>query len=224
MTATHRTEAVFTSTAATYDPARAKLIPCFAEFYAAAISLLPEHTNHVLDLGAGTGLLAAFVRERFANAHLHMIDNSSAMLDQARARFSRDQETAFTLADYTVCPWGEKYDAIVSALSIHHLPDDAKRKLFARILAALKPGGVFINAEQILQPTPELESRARQDWLAEVRALGATEEQIAASLLRQTEDRCATIADQLRWLAAAGFTHPRCTFEQGRFAVLTAAR
>lgn len=223
MTST-RTEAVFSSTAATYDPARAKLIPCFSDFYGTAVALLPANTDHVLDLGAGTGLLSAFVRERFPNAYLHLIDNSEPMLTQAQQRFSRDQETAFTLGDYTTCPWGASYDAVISALSIHHLTDEAKRALFARILHALKPGGVLVNAEQILQPTPELEAAARLEWVAEVRALKATKQQIADSLFRQTEDRCATTDDQLAWMSHAGYTDIHCAFTEGRFAVLYGRR
>lgn len=217
-------EAVFSSTAATYDPARAKLIPCFAELYGTTVSLLPEGTDQVLDLGAGTGLLSAFVRERFPEAHLHLIDQSEPMLTQARQRFEHDPKAVFTLGDYTACPWRTSYDAVVSALSIHHLGDDRKRTLFARIHTALQPGGVFLNAEQILQPTTELEAEAKADWLVEVRGLGASEEQIADSLLRQTEDRCATVADQLQWMREAGFTQVRCAFLSGRFAVLYGAR
>jgi len=46
-------------------------------------------------------------------------------------------------------PW----DAIVSALAIHHLEDDGKRDLFARAHDALGDGGVFVNAEQVSGPT-----------------------------------------------------------------------
>ena len=153
------------------------------------------------------------------------MDSSEAMLAQARRRFWGDQETVFELADYTraVKPWGE-YDAVVSALSIHHLPDAEKQSLFRTILSALKPGGVFVNAEQILQRTEALEMAARAQWLEQVRALGATEEQIASSLLRQREDRCATVADQLQWMKEAGFRESSCEFAEERFAVLLGRR
>ena len=222
--ATHLTREVFDRTAATYDAARIRLIPCFHELYGTAVALLPETADHVLDLGAGTGLLSAFIRERFPNAYLHLIDNSKPMLDQARERFRRDQETVFQLGDYTEVIEARQYDAVVSALSIHHLSDEAKQRLFVMIHASLKPGGLFINAEQILAPTPEREAEVKAEWLAEVRALGATEEQIEASLLRQTEDRCATVRNQLGWVAAAGFRDVRCAFAQGRFAVLCGTR
>ena len=223
MTAT-RTEAVFSATASTYDPARAKLIPCFADFYAAAVAALPATAKNVLDLGAGTGLLSAFIRERLPTACIHLVDNSEPMLQQARERFTGDTQVSFQTADYTAVTFPQQYDAVVSALSIHHLPDDKKRMLFKQIHSTLLPGGVFVNAEQILAPTPALEEAARQEWLAQVRSLGATKQQVADSLLRQTEDRCATIANQLDWLRDAGFAGVACTFERGRFAVLSGTR
>ena len=219
-----RTMTVFNATAATYDTDRARLIPGYAALYARVIELLPSASDHVLDLGAGTGLLSAFVRESFPDARLHLIDNAPAMLAQAETRFSRDQEVLCQLADYTDAPWGSAYDAIISALSIHHLTDRQKRHLFSRIVGALKPGGVFVNLEQVLAPTAELEQEAKAAWLAAVRDLGATEDQIAASLLRQTEDRCATVGDQLNWMREAGLETAQNAFHQGRFAVLTGVR
>lgn len=214
---------VFDITAQGYDIDRSRLIPSFEQLYQTAVALIPESADHILDLGAGTGLLSAFVRSRFQNARLHLIDNSQPMLAQAEIRFSQDQEVLCQLGDYTSAHWGSSYDAVVSALSIHHLTDEAKRGLFARIRRALKPGGVFVNAEQILQKTPVWEAEAKTLWLRDVRALGATEEQIRTSLLRQTEDRCATAEDQLGWLREAGFDEARTAFAEGRFAVLFAA-
>ncbi len=220
----NRTVEVFNATAGTYDPARRKLIPCFDDFYQVTIHLIPSNSREILDLGAGTGLLSALVRNRFPDASLHLVDNSAQMLAQARQRFHADRNIEFQLADYTHALPVQQYDAIVSALSIHHLDDTAKRKLFRSLYAALKPSGIFINAEQILAPTAQLEEQAKTAWLAEVHALGATEEDVAASMLRQTEDRCATISDQLCWMQEAGLKDVRCSFQQGRFAVLSGIR
>ncbi len=216
---------VFDITAQTYDEGRAKLIPCFAGLYGTAVALIPAGADHILDLGAGTGLLSGFVRSRFPAARLHLIDRSQPMLAQAELRFSGDHEVLCQLDDYLTAGWGsafDSYDAIISALSIHHLHDEGKKALFTRIRGALKPGGIYVNAEQILQSTAAAEAEAKAEWLKDVRALGATEAQIAASLLRQTEDRCATIDDQLQWLREAAFREARCPFADGRFAVFTA--
>lgn len=222
---------VFDITARGYDRDRARLIPCFQSLYGTAVGLIPDGASRVLDLGAGTGLLSELVRSRFPEALLHLLDSSEPMLAQAEVRFREDRRVSFQLGDYMTvdwsagldASWGAGCDAIVSALSIHHLQDNAKKALFRRVRLALRPGGVFVNAEQILQPTTELEAAARKEWLEEVRGLGATEEQIGASLLRQTEDRCATVASQVHWLREAGFAEVRSAFEAGRFAVLFAA-
>jgi tRNA (cmo5U34)-methyltransferase len=218
------TRAVFERTASTYDADRARLIPCYERLYGCAVELIPAGADHILDLGAGTGLLSAFVRARFPEAYLHLMDNAEAMLARARERFSGDPEVVFEVADYSQGIEQRGYDAIVSALSIHHLENGAKRDLFGSILAALRPGGVFVNAEQVAGPTPELEARYKAQWLEQVRAAGATPQQIADSLLRQQEDRCASVEDQLLWMRTAGFAEVDCWFKDGRFALLAGTK
>lgn len=219
-------EAVFTSTAATYDAARAMLIPCFDQFYSGAVELLPFESDasiRILDLGAGTGLLAAWVRRQFPKAMLCLLDFSEAMLAQARERLGNEL-TEYVREDYTTGPLHGSFDAIVSALSIHHLEHPEKQKLFRRIYDALRPGGVFVNAEQVAGPTPELSARYHQVCLAEARRLGATEQMIAEAELRMREDRCASVEEQLGWMRAAGFADADCWFKKGRFAVMAGTR
>src|SRR5260370_32167566 len=55
----------------------------------------------------------------------------------------------------------KSYDAVVSALALHHLPDSGKRHLFADIFKYLTSGGVFINADQVGGETPRLSISAR---------------------------------------------------------------
>jgi tRNA (cmo5U34)-methyltransferase len=218
------TQTIFDITAPTYDADRAKLIPCYDAFHRRATDLIPAGATRILDLGAGTGILTTFVRSWYPNAHIHLIDFSEPMIDIARKRLSSDSNVSFEIADYTAAPLGENYDAIVSALSIHHLEDPAKKALFAKIFAALRPGGVFVNAEQVAGPTPALDAVYKSLWLQQVREAGATPQQIADSLYRQQDDRCASVEDQLDWMRAAGFTDADCWFKDNRFAVLAGTR
>jgi tRNA (cmo5U34)-methyltransferase len=218
------TQTIFDITAPTYDADRAKLIPCYDAFHRRATDLIPAGATHILDLGAGTGILTTFVRSWYPDAHIHLMDFSAPMIDLARKRLAADNNVSFEVADYTTAPLGENYDAIVSALSIHHLEHPAKKSLFARIFAALRPGGVFVNAEQVAGPTPALDAVYKSLWLQQVREAGATPQQIADSLYRQQDDRCASVEDQLHWMREAGFTDADCWFKDNRFAVLAGTR
>lgn len=207
---------------ATYDQARRRLVPCFDAFYGAAAELTARSLRaarpQVLDLGAGTGLLSAMILRRVPAARLTLQDGSEEMLDRARARLA-GAAPQVVRADFETGLAAGEFDAIVSALAIHHLEDAAKRALFRRIHAALTPGGVFVNAEQI-QGADAAEQRLFEAMhLDTARALGSDEREIAEMLVRLQADRCATLADQVMWLREAGFARSGNYYHWFRFAV-----
>jgi tRNA (cmo5U34)-methyltransferase len=212
----------FAAAAADFDRTRRQLIPCFDAFYGAAVEALgfpAAAPIRVLDLGAGTGLLSALVRAAYPEARLTVSDVAPEMLEEARTRFTGDPRVSFAVLDHGSDPLPAGLDAVVSALSIHHLDDEGKRVLFERIHAALVLGGVFVNADQVLGPTPEEEAGYEADWLARVRAAGVSEDDLAAARERMRHDRCAPLAPQLAWLREAGFAEVACRFQDRRFAV-----
>jgi len=221
------TTAAFSAHAQHYDAQRRRLIPPFDAFYGNAIDalrLLPGPPKQVLDLGAGTGLLSGFVAAAFPDAALTLTDGSAAMLDGARENLAGHPALETVVADLADPVPGGPYCAVVSALAIHHLSDEEKRGLFARCFAALKPGGMFVNAEQVAAPTPWLEER----WVAWHRdsalAAGSSEEEWAGAMGRMAFDRLSTVEDQLGWLRDAGFDDVAAPFQDHRFAVLMARR
>src|SRR5271170_4495964 len=94
----------FAAGADTYDRARRKLVPCFDDFYRAALELLPfgpEDRFEVLDLGAGTCLLSSMIAEAFPKARLTLFDLTPEMLLIARQRLrSIGKRVRFVSADF----------------------------------------------------------------------------------------------------------------------------
>ena len=224
----------FDAVAGTYDQARRRLVPCFDAFYGTAVevaapplraALAAGRTPEVLDLGAGTGLLSLLLTAAVPGVRLTLVDGAPGMLAVAaghlRERGVPHRTVHADLAD--PLPAG-RYDAVVSALAIHHLDDEGKRALYRRAADALAPGGVFVNAEQVAGPTPALDRRYDEVWTARITELGSDAEEIAGARERMRHDRPATVADQCRWLTEAGLVDVDCFFKEWRFAVFGGQR
>jgi tRNA (cmo5U34)-methyltransferase len=208
--------------ASEYDISRRRLIPCYDLFYAAAADLAAHSINTsspaILDLGAGTGLLSEFVMQKVESAELYLLDESPDMLAKAQQRLAQYDPKIFVQPMTEPLPTGI-FHAIVSSLAIHHLADEDKRDLFRRIHQSLAPGGVFINAEQILGATQWQQELYEDMHLNGARALGSDEDEIRAAQERMTYDRCATLSDQISWLREIGFQNADSFFHSFRFAV-----
>lgn len=210
--------------ASTFDKERRRLIPCFDEFYGTVAELVARFcpgSPRILDLGAGTGILSTAILDRVPTARLYLLDASSEMLQQAAIRISDSKPEISVQSLVAHLPAGP-FDAIVSALAIHHLNDADKRGLYSRILSELSPGGIFINAEQISGKSIRLQNIFEKVHLDRARALGSSETEIAGAVQRMSFDQCATVADQIDWLEEIGFEDAECFFRSFRFAVFAA--
>ena len=207
-----------------YDGWMRTALPNYDDLFGSALRVIPfpaEATIDVLDLGAGTGLFSQHVLGRYPQARFVLYDVAEKLLEAARARFSAqaapvDQaaQFEFVVGDYRALQAAGQFDLVISSLSIHHLEDDEKAALFRSIYRALRSPGVFINIDQVRGKTPALRELYWNDWLSQVRQRGAPEAQIEQSIeRRRTYDRDATLADQLRWLAEAGFVNVDCVYK-----------
>ena len=201
-----------------YDQWIAKALPGYGDLFATAVSIIPfepESSIDVLDLGAGTGLFSYHVWSRFKRAKYVLYDSAPKMLDAAKRRFSNcPSHFTFEEGDLRDLSSDRRFDLVISSLSIHHLEDREKRRLFSTVYNQLRTPGVFINIDQIKAPTNAMGSIYWSHWLDYVRRNKADEEQLSASIQRRTQyDKDASLTDQLQWLSDAGFTDVDCLYK-----------
>jgi len=215
----------FNSHAPEYDAARRRLVPPFEAFYGTAIEALTlarRPLRRVLDLGAGTGMLSVRVAAAHPDAELVLLDAAPAMLERAAAAVG--PRATLHVGDLRDALPDGPFDAVVSALAIHHLDDDVKRALFARAHDALAPGGVFVNAEHVAAATEQLDADDRAWHRGAAAALGTTQQEWSDAEERMRFDQRVPVEQQLAWLREAGFPEADCLFRHRYFAVLVARR
>lgn len=218
----------FEKAAANYDAFRTALIPDYDAFYGAAVAALPadrKKAYRILDLGAGTGAFAELVSRSYPHARIIVSDFSEAMLEQAQSNLRGDRRFTFERIDMLLDPLPADLDIVVSSLAIHHFDHADKRLLFSRIARALKPGGVFVNADQMSTGDDVEDKRVYEEWLSEVRASGITAKELKRVTTRMHElDQNAPAELQVRWLMDAGFEDAQVCYQAYFWAVFRATR
>ncbi|MCX6689788.1 MAG: methyltransferase domain-containing protein [Methanoregula sp.] len=216
----------FNNIAAEYDAQRQYVIPQMDKYYSAAVwaAESAEKNPAILDIGAGTGLFAALMLEKFPAAELTLLDISEYMLAVARERFSDRKNVRYVVSDYSRSELGGKYDICCSALSIHHLITEDKRLLFHKIYAALAPGGMFVNADQVDGETLYFRQRYIEYWNEFLRSGPLKETEHAEILKRRNSlDKNEKLSVQLQWLHECGFVDVDVVYKNRMF-IVTVAR
>lgn len=161
--------------------------------------LIHGEVNRALDLGCGDGHMIAVLRECWPDAAAIGLDLSPALVSAAQQRFGGRREVRVEAHDL-MQPLPRtlgKFDVVVSALAIHHLPDERKRGLFSEVFELLQPNGVFYDLDVVAAPTAELHTLSQT-------AFGFDEQQ------QDLSDQPARLEDQLSWLREAGFGNVDC--------------
>ncbi len=154
--------------------------------------------ERALELGTGTGETARRVLAANPSALLVGLDASREMLEHARSALPRDRVELRVARLEDELPDGP-FDVVFSALAVHHLDDERKRDLFLRMAKVLAPGGRIVVGDVIVPEDPS-------DVVTPIDGV---------------YDRPSTIAEQLRWLQAAGL-RARVAWARRDLAVLLA--
>lgn len=93
-----------------------------------------------LDAGCGSGRVSAELLERLPRGSLLAVDGSEAMVAKAHERLGDRAE--YLVADLSGLELGAPVDLVFSTATFHWIADHDR--LFARVRAALKPGGRLV--------------------------------------------------------------------------------
>ena len=114
----------------------------------------------------------------------------------------------------------DQYNLVCSSLSIHHLDPRDKRRLFGQVSHALKPGGLFVNADQAKGETPYFSKKYIAYWDEFLQSGPLTVQDITEIYRRRdTLDKNEKLSVQLRWLAESGFSDVDVVYKNRTFIV-----
>jgi ubiquinone/menaquinone biosynthesis C-methylase UbiE len=202
-----------------YDARIRTFIPDYAEMLDVGAGAVPRNTRRIVDLGTGTGALAARCLGNAKRAHVIGIDADVEILEVAGRRLGRRAafiDGSFLRAAIPRC------DVIVSSFALHHIRTRAaKTGLYKRLRRALLRGGRLITVD--CQPSRDAVIAAVQmaEWRRHLeRRYNARE---SRQLLRTwaAEDTYVPLDDETAMLRYAGF-RVDVLWRKGAFAVLLA--
>jgi tRNA (cmo5U34)-methyltransferase len=197
--------------------------------------LLSRHAQPIgrfLDVGSGDGAMTELVLSSQPQSEAVLVDFSDPMLERAGSRLVNSPGRWQTVrGDLSTPAWLEGlpaggYDAVVSALAIHHLPSQRKRTLFRELFGLLEPGGLFVNMDYVSIDGP-LRGLFDEQMLAN--AVQAEHEHggrrtDAEVDLNDDDDQPDSVEDQIGWLRDAGFEQAEVHFKWAEAAVFGAVK
>jgi len=199
----------FNKEAEAFDNQVLKNIPKYPEMLTALINAIPDNKENpkVLDLGCGTGNITQKLLTRFPQAEVTCLDLSENMIKIAKNKLSQYKSIEYIIGDFTETEITEKYDAIISSLALHHIPNDKeKQEMYQAIYEALNKNGVFYNADVILGNSTyneELNNKIAQEDMINN---GVTLEEIQEHKgKREANDIPTTIYNHIKMLENVGF-------------------
>ena len=220
-------EKQFNLIAEEYDSNRRKFIPCFDDFYKNTTEFIAsniEEPKQIVDLGAGTGLLTYFWYQQFPNSKYVLVDIADEMLNIARKRFDGIQNVSYQVGNYIHKFPDTIFDMVISALSIHHLEDDEKMKLFAKIYDRLPSGGLFVNYDQFCAGQSELDHWYNTYWESQLLSSELTEKDIALWRERRKLDKECSVEREVEMLRQCNFSIVKCVYSYHKFSVIVAGK
>ncbi len=192
------------------------------------IKFFKPDLNSFLDLGCGDGVLGKTLLTNQPQATGVFMDFSESMIEAAKVNCQpyRNQ-TTYAIQDIGAVNWLDQVsnelpvDVVVSGFAIHHQDDPNKKRIYRDIFdKVLKPGGIFLNLEQVKSATPQIETIFNEFFMDRMIEFKKENETAISIETIQTEfykdkkvNILAPVETQCHWLREIGFSQVDCFFK-----------
>jgi trans-aconitate methyltransferase len=206
---------------AEYDARIRTFIPHYEEMLDGAASLIDPKSRTIVDLGIGTGALAARCLHRAPKAKIIGIDGDAEVLKAAARRLPDSAAficSTFQRSDIPAC------DAVVASFALHHVRTRAaKARLYTRMSAALRKGGQIVTVD--CHPASDIASarQQREAWKAHLIESYSTKEAESYLQAWAREDMYVPLAAEMELMKGVGLA-AEVLWRKGAFAVLRGKR
>lgn len=131
----------FNKAAATFDAAAFLFSKTHAEMIE-RLDVIAIHPKRILDCGAGTGMGASLLKNKFPQAEIHCMDLSSVMLKEA-VKKKLGKKISYSCSDASSLPFqNQTFDFIYANLMLYLCSDI--HKVFSEWQRVLKPNGLLM--------------------------------------------------------------------------------
>ena len=124
-----------------------------------------DEAVQILNIGCGTGIELDYIWEQIPNAHISCVDVSRGMLDLLLKNHP-ERHDRITIIEASYIDWqypSSAFDIVVSNMTMHHLWPEEKIEVYRKILSTLKPGGVYIEGDFIVDDMMAEQYRRRYE-------------------------------------------------------------
>ena len=208
---------------ADYDRVIRTYIPGYEEMLNNVVwwlGAIVRENGKVIDLGGGTGALAQAILSRLGKMQVEIWDIDPQMMQLARERLSPYGDRV-VVKEHSFLEKIDPCDAVVASLALHHIPQmETKAAVYANIYSALKPRGIFLNADATLDDS-EPGRAAMYRWWSHFMTTKGISEVEAYKLFEDWsgEDTYQPLTDELAALGKAGFHRPDVFWKFGPMTV-----
>lgn len=222
----------FGAMAESYDSLITRAVPRYREMTDRLIEYLPPgpQVTDILELGCGTGNLTLRLAERFPGAIICAVDASPEMVDVTKSRLqtatpssSEAKPARFIVSRFEDLEVADRsFDVITSCISLHHVAD--KAALYARLHAAIRPGGLLCFADQLAGHSKFNNDLNWSRWLEFCRLPDHCTAEETQSLIDHAiaHDHYTPLAEHFRLLEQAGWTEVDCVWRNWMWGIVTA--